>query len=119
MLFKKRENQSLIDVQEHLLRLLNTRKGSLSYLPDYGLPDLNEVYQQLPESMGFLVSAVKDLIIHYEPRLKNLTIVPYLSDVVDCVVYLKLEASLEVGEMKVHFDTYFLSGGEAQIQCLD
>jgi type VI secretion system protein len=115
----REEDQKFIDLKKHLAQLLNTRKGSVHYLPDYGLPDLNEIYQKLPESMGYLVSEVQSLILAYEPRLKDVNIIPYLSDEVDCVVYLKLQVKLVSSGASVNFETYFLSGGEAKIQWMD
>jgi type VI secretion system protein len=116
--FEENGNE-LLGLQKHLLQLLNTRKGSVSYLPDYGLPDLNEIYQNLPESMGDLVSEVKNLILKYETRLTNVNIIPYLSDEVNCVVYLKLQAVYLSTRQAVFFQTYFLSSGEAKIQWVD
>ena len=119
MWFDFEENKKYRSLQKHLAQLLNTRKGSVHYLPDYGLPDLNEIYQQLPESMGALVHEVRRLISTYEPRLIDVTIIPYLSDEVDCVVYLKLQAIFSSYRTPVSFDTYFLSGGEAKVQWMD
>lgn len=115
----EKDNIKFLSVKKHLAQLLNTRKGSVHYLPDYGLPDLNEIYQQLPESMGDLVSSVKNLILAYETRLMDVNITPYLSDEVNCVVYLKLQAVFYSCKTPVHFDTYFLSGGEAKIEWMD
>jgi type VI secretion system protein len=115
MWFDSSEDKQLVYLQQHLMQLFNTRKGSISYLPDYGLPDLNEIYQQLPLSMGELVSEIKALIEKYEPRLSNVQMVPYMSDEVDCVVYLRLQGTFNPGGTKIHFETYFLSGGEAKI----
>lgn len=109
----------LEQLKSNLSEILNTRRGSLHYLPDYGLPDLNKIYQGLPESMGFLVSEVENLIRIYEPRLTSVNIIPYLSKEVDCVVHLKLEATFMPSKTPVYFETYFLSGGEAKIQWKD
>jgi type VI secretion system protein len=120
MLFGAEEDsQKFISLQNHLAQLLNARKGSVRYLPNYGLSDLNEIYQKLPESMGDLVSEVKYLISRYEPRLANVNIIPYLSHDVDCVVYLKLQATFLFCSTPINFETYFLSGGEARVQWTD
>jgi hypothetical protein len=39
-----------LSVQENVRRILNTRAGALKHLPDYGLPDLTNVYKELPGS---------------------------------------------------------------------
>jgi type VI secretion system protein len=38
-------------IADHLWRMFNTRQGSLSHLPDYGLPDITEIYRKLPTSL--------------------------------------------------------------------
>lgn len=58
-------------IREHLTQLLNARQGSLRHLPDYGLPDLGKIYQELPESLELLKHTVLKNIYYYEPRLKN------------------------------------------------
>jgi type VI secretion system protein len=64
----RRLYQSIID---HLTFLLNTRRGSLNHLPDYGLPDISGVYRNMPESIEFLKQAMKETIEKYEPRMKK------------------------------------------------
>lgn len=97
-------------IREHLLKLLNARQGSLTHIPDYGLPDLGEIYQKLPESLGVLENAVLNLISHYEPRLKNIKLEFSSIENSDCVIALTIFASLCNGE-KINFDINFLSSG--------
>src|ERR1700712_2298123 len=40
----------ILSVLENLKRILNTRAGTLKHLPNYGLPDLTNVYRNLPIS---------------------------------------------------------------------
>jgi type VI secretion system protein len=61
-------------VREHLIILLNTRQGSVSYLPDYGLPDLAEIYKGYPESLHVLGRAIKKTIDRYESRLMQVNV---------------------------------------------
>ena len=97
-------------IREHLTTLLNARHGSLIHLPDYGLPDLGEIYQKLPESLETLHLSLKNLIYRYEPRLKNTTIEFKSVQQVDCVISLTVFSTVINGE-KISFEVNFLSGG--------
>lgn len=62
------------DITEHLTHLLNTRQGSLPHLLDYGLPDLNNWYQQLPDSLWQIQLTICEVIKKYEPRLNHVRV---------------------------------------------
>lgn len=104
----------LSSIREHLTRLLNARRGSLMHLPDYGLPDIGEVYQGLPYSLLQLKRAIAILIERYEPRLKRVKIAHQALTQQDDVVHLTINAELH-NHTKIFFDTYFLTGGKAII----
>lgn len=101
-------------IQDHLVRLLNARQGVLPHLPDYGLPDLTAAYQEMPYSINSLGDSVRDVILRYEPRLKNVKVSPYPVAKGDFVVHFQISAQLVNGE-KLRFQTYFLSGGYASV----
>ena len=61
-------------VRENLVLLLNTRRGSVPHLPDFGLPDVSEVYKDKPDPRKLLAQALQDTIQRYEPRLKQIDI---------------------------------------------
>ena len=61
-------------VMDHLSRMFNTRVGSISYLPDYGLPDISEVYRTLPDGLENLRDAIRCTVEKYEPRLVNVRV---------------------------------------------
>ena len=58
-------------VRTHLALLLNTRRGSVPNLPDFGLPDVSSFYSDYPKSLSTLRSLIEELIRKYEPRLMN------------------------------------------------
>ena len=58
-------------IRHNLSRVLGTRQGAVQALPDYGLPDLNDLTLSRSELQNMLSSAIERLIIHYEPRLRN------------------------------------------------
>lgn len=102
-------------IKAHLIRLLNTRAGSLQHLPDYGLPDVTELYRDLPSSVPVIVKAIKNAIEKYEPRLHNILLRHnnYGSNN-DCVLHIEISASTE-SEQDLNFYTYFNSEGIAEI----
>ena len=69
-----RETSVMASVAEHLAKMLSTRAGSVQTLPDYGLPDLNDLRLDLHDVLKQACSAIKHCIDTYEPRLTNVTV---------------------------------------------
>ena len=44
------------------------------FFADYGLPDISEIYQNMPESLERLARKIEKAIRKYEPRLKNVRV---------------------------------------------
>jgi len=109
------EKQIDLSILSHLSRLLNARQGSLSHLPDYGLPDMAEIYLGLPYSLNILINEIKRTIEKYEPRLKNINIVQKLSNQVEGILYLEIQANISNGR-RIVFDSYFLKTGMSVTQ---
>ncbi|MCK8784360.1 type VI secretion system baseplate subunit TssE [Roseomonas sp. NAR14] len=61
----------LADVLAHLHSLLNARQGSVPTRPDYGMPDINDLLHQFPNSVGVLRRAIIQQIDRFEPRLRR------------------------------------------------
>lgn len=61
-------------VRDHLALLLNTRRGTVPHLPQYGLPDVSEFYTDYPGSLAELRRLVEQLIRTYETRLANVRV---------------------------------------------
>lgn len=64
----------ILSIQENIKRILNTRAGALKHLPDYGLPDLTNIYQALPASVHMLKKQMETTLLAYEPRIKSIDI---------------------------------------------
>jgi type VI secretion system protein len=64
----------ILSIMENLRRILNTRAGALAHLPDYGLPDLTEVYKALPASARQLQARIEHTVLRYEPRVRAVDI---------------------------------------------
>ncbi len=61
-------------IKDHLVVLLNTRRGSVLHLDDFGLPDLSDIYKGYPESLHYLGAEIKRTIEKYEPRIIQLKV---------------------------------------------
>lgn len=56
-------------IRNNLVRMFTARQGSVQTLPDYGLPDLNDLTLSRAELIQENCTAIKDCIDKYEPRL--------------------------------------------------
>lgn len=62
-------------IRRHLMRLFTARQGSVTALPDYGLPDLNDLTLSRAEIINETCRAVSACIAAYEPRLTEVRVV--------------------------------------------
>jgi type VI secretion system protein len=83
-------------VADHLHKMLNTRSGSALTVPDYGIIELSELLQDFPNALGVMQRAIKNTILKYEPRLKNVQVrpVPAEEDENQLVVHFEITAQL-------------------------
>jgi len=65
----REEDQVLLSVLDNLQRILNCRAGTLSHLPDYGLPDMSQILHGMPGSAHGLMGTMTHMLLKYEPRL--------------------------------------------------
>jgi type VI secretion system protein len=118
-LFDEDESQhKLLSIIDNLTRLFNTRRGSLAHLPDYGLPDVSQVYRELPYSIDGLRAAIKDVIEKYEPRLRRVRVEKQEKDKdgeYDMRVSFIVSAELLKGQ-RVQFQTTFASNDLAEVR---
>jgi type VI secretion system protein len=67
-------DQPTLSVLDNLQRILNSRAGTLSHLPDYGLPDMGVILQGLPATAQGLMHIMVETLLKYEPRLAAVSI---------------------------------------------
>lgn len=80
-------------VASHIRSLLNTRRGSLRHMPDYGMPEYDFTQDEYIAKNHF-IDALKQTIERYEPRIRSLQITEIQSRNADCVLELELHAIL-------------------------
>ena len=110
------EDQHTLSVLDNLQRILNSRAGSLSHLPDYGLPDMGLILQGLPASAHGLMGTLANTLLKYEPRLKAVTI-ELLPQTRPGHLEYALDAQLKNGE-RVSFGTTLAPEGKVLVRHL-
>lgn len=108
------DNAMIQSIQTHVEHLLNTRQGSVTHLPDLGLPDLTEIYQDLPHSSHDLMAEIKQCLEKYEPRLSQIRVYQQDATENDSVVNLLIEARVE-NQQQARFVTLFANDGQAHV----
>lgn len=96
----------IFSVMNNIERILNTRRGSVKHIPDYGLPDLSVIYRHLPSSLSLLQKYITFTVLKYEPRVQALQIQMVENKSTDFVIVYELLCQLkEVGYIR--FSTTF------------
>lgn len=107
--------QRVLSILDNLNRLFNSRRGSIAHLPDYGLPDITQVYRDLPYSIEGLRTAIKESVERYEPRLRRVRVEHQQGDAFAMRITFILTAELIQGQ-KVQFQTTFASHELADVR---
>jgi len=102
-------------IRNHLKMLLNSKRGSLEYIDDYGLPDISEIYQDMPDSLDRLGREIERVIRKYEPRLQNVKVTLVQKEQEDRfrATYL-VESEIARGDT-LNFQTRLNANGEMEI----
>lgn len=96
-------------VTTHLHALLNTRRGSLHHMPEYGMPEY-DARQDFHLAKTNFITALKAALERYEPRISSLCVKEVCSERVDCVLQVQLIASL--ADESFSLAALLLSGGD-------
>lgn len=108
-------DRQVLSIISHLSRLLNTRRGALQHLPDYGLPDISEIYRDMPDSVTDLQAAIAKVVEKYEPRLRDVRVTYQDTDPLAMRLTFLLAGELP-GRQKVRFQTVFSSHELASVR---
>ncbi|SEN26625.1 type VI secretion system protein [Pseudomonas sp. ok272] len=110
------EDLHTLSVLDNLQRILNSRAGTLSHLPDYGLTDMSQILQGLPASAHELMGTMAQTLLKYEPRLAAVDI-QMLEQVLPGHLEYTLDAQLKSGE-RVTFGTTLAPEGKVLVRHL-
>ncbi|AIO30666.1 type VI secretion protein [Burkholderia pseudomultivorans] len=104
-----------LSVQHNVRRILNTRAGALKHLPDYGLPDLTNIYKALPASAHLLKSQMEATLLKYEPRIRAIDVEILENDDPGVLVSFEMTCHLKKAGL-VRFGTYFEPPGRMRVE---
>ena len=104
-------------ILQHLGRLLNTRQGSVSTLPDYGVPDMTNVPgDSIQEIRQNIEQILQQVVRKYEPRLAKVRVIMDQGDRSSFSLRFRLEAVLaEQQDVSVTFETVVSTDGHIGI----
>jgi type VI secretion system protein len=103
-----------MSVQQNVRRILNTRAGALKHLPDYGLPDLTNIYKALPASAHRLKEQIEATLLKYEPRIRSIDVTILDNDDPGVLVSFEMACHLRKTGL-VRFGTHFEPPGRMRI----
>lgn len=98
----------VLSIIGNLERLFNSRRDALQHLPDYGLPDVTEIYRDMPGSLFELQDTITAVIEKYEPRLKRIRVEHLATDPFGMRLSFVVTGELS-NRQKVQFQTTFSS----------
>lgn len=112
-----REVAAMASVATHLAKMLSTRAGSVQTLPDYGLPDLNDMRLSLHDSLQQARLAIERFIEAYEPRLSDVRVISLPRDNNPLNLAFAIEGLLEVDGFKrqVSFSARLDGSGQVKV----
>ncbi|WP_415754114.1 type VI secretion system baseplate subunit TssE [Pseudomonas leptonychotis] len=112
-----REVAAMASVATHLAKMLSTRAGSVQTLPDYGLPDLNDMRLSLHDSLQQARIAIERFIEAYEPRLSEVRVISLPRDNNPLSLAFAIEGQLEIDGFKrqVSFSARLDGSGQVKV----
>ncbi|WP_313517719.1 type VI secretion system baseplate subunit TssE [Pseudomonas sp.] len=112
------EVAAMASVAAHLAKMLCTRAGSVQTLPDYGLPDLNDMRLSLHDSLNQARKAIERFIEAHEPRLSAVRVISLPRDHDPLNLAFAIEGMLEVEGLRrqVSFSASLGGSGQAKVQ---
>lgn len=112
------EVSAMASVAAHLAKMLSTRAGSVQTLPDYGLPDLNDMRLSLHDALQQARIAIERFIEAYEPRLTQVRVVSLPRDHDPLSLAFAIEGQLEIDGIKrtVSFAAQLDGSGQVKVR---
>lgn len=111
-------NALLDSVTTNIQNMLNVRLGSVKALPEFGMPDFNDVVNQFPDAIQYIRNCIQHFVETYEPRLESVS-VHYVHDP-EQPLHMKyaIEGRLKYQDQvsSVSFDTVLTGSGQATVR---
>jgi type VI secretion system protein len=110
------EDQKLrFSIIENLRMVLSTRQGSVQHLPDFGMPDILQLYFDSGNTIDPVRKVIRHVILKYEPRIRDVEIQKSDFDKKSMRISLKIITSLKDSSNKEIFLTEFSTTGWTKV----
>lgn len=103
-------------IVENLKMILNTRRGSVVHLPDFGMPDVLQLYYDSGNSVEPVKKQIHDTILKYEPRIAEVKIDKYQFDQDSMSLSFKIVATIKEYSGKEILLTEFSTTGWTKVE---
>jgi type VI secretion system protein len=101
-------------IVENLKLVLQTRQGSVKHLPDFGIPDIKQIYFD-EGTIESVPRRICETILKYEPRLTNIKVKKKDFDEKNLRVILEISAEIKQSPGKEILLTEFSSTGWTKV----
>lgn len=101
-------------IVENLKKVLQTRRGSVLHLPDFGIPDIRQIYFE-EGTIDSVPKQIADTILKYEPRLTDVKVAATNFDEKNMRIALKVAAKIKELPGKEVLLTEFSSTGWTKV----
>jgi type VI secretion system lysozyme-like protein len=81
-------------VVANLERLCGLRRGAVLSAPEFGIDDVTLLFHSFPVGLDVWQGRLERSIRQYEPRLRNVQVVPIVSDELDLTLRVEIHALL-------------------------
>jgi len=108
----KKLRQSII---ENLKMILLTRQGSVLHLPDFGIPDVLQVYFDSGNSIEPIKKQIRETVLKYEPRIADARVIKSEFDQNNMRISMKIIATIKENPNKEVLLTEFSSTGWTKV----
>ena len=109
---EKKLRQSIV---ENLKMVLQTRQGSVLHLPDFGIPDVLQMYFDSDNSLEPVKRQIRDTILKYEPRIAEAKVMKTDFDPNTMRISLKIVAKIKKGPDREILLTEFSNTGWTKV----
>jgi len=110
------EDQKLrSSIIENLRMVLSTRQGSVQHLPDFGMPDILQLYFDSGNSIDPIKKELRNVILKYEPRIGDVQVQKTDFDQELMRISLKIVATIKDNPNKEILLTEFSSTGWTKV----
>ncbi len=100
---------------ENLRMVLSTRQGSVQHLPDFGMPDILQLYFNSGNSIDPVKKEIKNVIMKYEPRIGDVQVQKSDFDQETMRITLKIVATIKETPGKEILLTEFSTTGWTKV----